>query len=96
MTSAPAPNTGLHRFHPDVSINYQLDRFSDGSPLSVVEPSQAARRIDGYPDYTSERLALSDAVDTTNRMRAVFGPRIRRVIYDDILTDFVQVTLRQV
>lgn len=63
MTSAPASTTGYHTFHPDVSINYQLNRFSDGTPASVGELTAAARRITGYPDYTRERLALSDAAD---------------------------------
>lgn len=63
MTSAPASTTGYHTFHPDVSINYQLNRFSDGTPASVAELTAAARRITSYPDYTKERLALSDAAD---------------------------------
>jgi pimeloyl-ACP methyl ester carboxylesterase len=44
-----------------VSINYQLNRFSDGSPESVAELSAAAPRITDYADYTRELLALSDA-----------------------------------
>jgi alpha-beta hydrolase superfamily lysophospholipase len=56
---APFP-VGYHTFHPDVSINYQLNRFSDGSPESVAELSAAALRITGYANYTRELLALSD------------------------------------
>ncbi|TFD72122.1 alpha/beta fold hydrolase [Cryobacterium fucosi] len=70
MTSAPSSTTGYHTFHPDVSINYQLNRFSDGSPTSVAELTAAARRIDGYPDYTRELLSLSDAAAATGRTLA--------------------------
>lgn len=67
MTNAPSSTTGYHTFHPDVSINYQLNRFSDGSPASVAELTAAGRRIAGYPDYTKELLALSDAADAGGR-----------------------------
>lgn len=50
--------TGFHGFHPDVSINYQLNRFSDGSPQSVVELTAAAGRISDHLDYIRERLGL--------------------------------------
>ena len=61
MSSQASFPVGFHGFHPDVSINYQLNRFSDGSPESVVELSAAALRINDYADYTRELLALSDA-----------------------------------
>jgi pimeloyl-ACP methyl ester carboxylesterase len=63
MTSAPPPPSttiGYHDFHPDVSINYQLNRFSDGSADTVRELTAAARRISDYSDYIRELLALSD------------------------------------
>ncbi len=67
MTTAPSFPVGYHPFHPDVSINYQLNRFCDGSPESVVELTAAAPRITGYADYTRELLALSDAAEAGGR-----------------------------
>jgi len=61
---------GYHAFHPDVSINYQLNRFSDGSPESVAELSEAAPRISDYADYTRELLTLSDAAYAKGRTLA--------------------------
>jgi pimeloyl-ACP methyl ester carboxylesterase len=61
---------GYHAFHPDVSINYQLNRFSDGSPESVAELSAAAPHITDYADYTRELLTLSDAAYTKGRTLA--------------------------
>jgi pimeloyl-ACP methyl ester carboxylesterase len=61
---------GYHAFHPDVSINYQLNRFSDGSPESVAELSAAAPRITDYADYTRELLTLSDAAYANGRTLA--------------------------
>lgn len=67
----PTPHQlGFHNFHPDVSINYQLNRFSDGSPASVAELTAAGRRISGYPDYTRELLVLSDAAEAEGRLLA--------------------------
>ena len=37
MTTPPSFMIGYHPFHRDVSINYQLNRFCDGSPTSVAE-----------------------------------------------------------
>ena len=65
-TGAPLA-TGFHRFHPDVSINYQLNRFSDGSPQSVVELTAAAGRIFDYLDYIGELLGLSEDADASGR-----------------------------
>jgi pimeloyl-ACP methyl ester carboxylesterase len=67
MNSAPPSSTGYHTYHPDVSINYQLNRFSDATPASVAELTAAAHRIAGYPDYTRELLALSDAAEAAGR-----------------------------
>jgi pimeloyl-ACP methyl ester carboxylesterase len=68
-TEASFP-VGYHAFHPDVSINYQLNRFSDGSPESVMELSAAALRITDYADYTRELLALSDGAYANARTLA--------------------------
>jgi hypothetical protein len=58
MESALSFTIGYHAFHPDRSINYQLNRFSDGTPASVAELSGAAQRITDYADYTRELRTL--------------------------------------
>jgi pimeloyl-ACP methyl ester carboxylesterase len=70
MASASSFTVGYHTFHPDVSINYQLNRFSDGSTQTVAELSEAAARIADYADYTRELLALSDAAYADGRTLA--------------------------
>jgi pimeloyl-ACP methyl ester carboxylesterase len=70
MIAAPPFTVGYHAFHPDVSINYQLNRFSDGSPASVAELTTAAARITDYADYTRELLALSAAAEASGRTLA--------------------------
>jgi pimeloyl-ACP methyl ester carboxylesterase len=47
--------------HPDVSLNYQMNRFSTGEPEMIDEIRAAAARIHDYTDYTREFLALGDA-----------------------------------
>ena len=70
MTTAPSFTIGYHVFHPDVSINYQLNRFCDGSPASVAELTEAGPRINDYGDYTRELLALSQTADGAGRTLA--------------------------
>jgi len=70
MPPAPAFVVGYHSFHPDVSINYQLNRFSDGTEQSVAELTGAALRIGDYADYTRELLLLSDAARAEGRLLA--------------------------
>jgi len=45
MNLAPSFAIGYHSFHPDVSINYQLNRFCDGTAIhrGRVMPGQQAR-----------------------------------------------------
>jgi len=60
--SLPAPITftvGHHDIRPDVSVNYQLNRFSDGSAQMVAEMRGVAARIHDYHDYVRELTALS-------------------------------------
>ena len=45
MNLAPSCAIGYHSFHPDVSINYQLNRFCDSTAIhrGRVMPGQQAR-----------------------------------------------------
>jgi len=49
MNLAPSCAIGYHSFHPDVSINYQLNRFCDSTAIhrGRVMPGQQARPESG-------------------------------------------------
>jgi pimeloyl-ACP methyl ester carboxylesterase len=50
---------GYHAIHPDISVNFQLNRFSDGSAQMVEAMRSVAARIEDYRDYTREIGQLS-------------------------------------
>lgn len=52
-------HVGYYQFHPDVSLNYQMNRFSTGEEDMISEMRAVAPRIHDYTDYTREFLALS-------------------------------------
>lgn len=52
---------GYHEIHPDISVNFQLNRFSDGSAEMVEAMRTVAPRIKDYRDYTREISQLSRA-----------------------------------
>jgi pimeloyl-ACP methyl ester carboxylesterase len=56
----PQFTVGYHAIHEDVSLNYQMNRFSDGSREMVEAMTRVAPRIANYADFTRELLALSD------------------------------------
>jgi len=66
----PVFHVGYHTFHPDVSINYQLNRFCDGSPTSVAELTAVGPRIADYVDYSRELLVLANTADLAGRTLA--------------------------
>lgn len=51
---------GYYDLHSDVSLNYQMNRFSTGEADMVDEMRAVAPRIHDYTDYTREFLALSE------------------------------------
>jgi len=51
---------GYYQLHPDVSLNYQMNRFSTGEADMIGEMRAVAPRIHNYTDYTREFLALSE------------------------------------
>ena len=51
---------GYHHIHPDVSLNYQMNRFSNGSPDMFAEMRAVAPRIRDYADDIREFLQLSE------------------------------------
>jgi pimeloyl-ACP methyl ester carboxylesterase len=63
-TPRPLPDlagfaVGYHAIHPDLSVNFQLNRFSDGSAQMVEAMRAVAPRIRDYRDYTREISRLS-------------------------------------
>lgn len=50
---------GFYQLHPDVSVNYQMNRFSTGEADMAEEMRAIASRIHDYSDYTREFLALA-------------------------------------
>ncbi|UKA68458.1 alpha/beta fold hydrolase [Arthrobacter sp. FW306-05-C] len=59
---------GYHDLHPDPTLNYQMNRFSDGSDEMAREMAAAALRIHNYTDYTRTFLGLSDAAYSAHRV----------------------------
>lgn len=53
---------GYHQIHPDVSLNFQMNRFYNwvGDPRMLDAMRAVAPRIADYPDFTREFLALGD------------------------------------
>lgn len=60
--------TGYYTIHPDVGLNYQMNRFSDGSEQMLGEMKEVTPRIYNYADYTREFLALSEKAKAQNRL----------------------------
>ena len=52
-------HVGYYQLHPDVSLNYQMNRFSTGEADMIGEMRAVVPRIHDYSDYTREFLALS-------------------------------------
>jgi pimeloyl-ACP methyl ester carboxylesterase len=67
-TSAPridctgtTPPIGYHRFHPDVSINFQCNRWVQWiGPSAIDEVTELASRANTYPDLIDAFLALAE------------------------------------
>jgi pimeloyl-ACP methyl ester carboxylesterase len=56
----PQFKIGYYNIHPDVGLNYQMNRFSDGSEQMLNEMREVVPRIHSYADYIKEFLALSE------------------------------------
>ena len=66
---------GYHRLHPDVSMNYQMNRWFGwvGEPGMLEEMRLAAPRITNYADWKREFVALAErACKEGNILRAAF------------------------
>jgi pimeloyl-ACP methyl ester carboxylesterase len=56
--AGPFP-VGYHQLHPDISLNYQMNRFL-GNANALEEIRSAAPKIHDYADFVRESLALSE------------------------------------
>jgi pimeloyl-ACP methyl ester carboxylesterase len=60
--SQPSENVflvGYHRIHSDVTLNYQMNRFSTGAPDMIAEMRAVAPKIRSYTDHIREFSALA-------------------------------------
>jgi len=57
---------GYHRLHPDVSLNFQMNRFYNwvGDIQMLDEMRAVSPRITNYPDFTREFLGLAEQART--------------------------------
>ena len=71
MNLAPSFAIGYHSFHPDVSINYQLNRFCDGATIhrGRVMPGQQARADSrGRVDHPGSLAGLAQEAGAQSRV----------------------------
>ena len=59
---------GFHEIHADISVNFQLNRFSDGSAEMVEAMRCVAPRVKDYRDHTREISQLSRAAYEDGRL----------------------------
>jgi len=66
-----APVVGYHRFHDDVSLNFQCNRWVQWiGPSAMTEVADLAGRCDTYPDWIDGFLGLADAARDAGRQLA--------------------------
>ena len=68
---------GYYTLHPDVSLNYQMNRFSTGETDMIDEMRDVAPRIHDYTDYTREFVGLARrALDSGRKLEGgcICGP----------------------
>ena len=53
-------HVGYYQLHPDVGLNFEMNRFSTGEADMIEEMRTVAPRIHDYTDYTREFLTLSE------------------------------------
>jgi pimeloyl-ACP methyl ester carboxylesterase len=62
------PPIGFHRFHPDVSINFQCNRWVQWiGPSAIDEVSELASRANTYPELIDAFLALAEQARVADR-----------------------------
>ena len=65
------PPVGYHRFHPDVSVNFQCNRWVQWiGPSAIPEVAELAARCGSYPEWIDGLLGLADAARRADRLLA--------------------------
>ena len=65
------PATGYHRFHDDVSINFQCNRWLQWlGPSAIAEITELAARAQTYPEWIDGFLALAETARDSGRALA--------------------------
>jgi hypothetical protein len=59
---------GYYELHPDVSLNYEMNRFSTGEADMLEEVRAVVPRIQTHADHTREFLALGQRAIDHGRM----------------------------
>jgi alpha-beta hydrolase superfamily lysophospholipase len=76
---------GYYYLHPDVSVNYQMNRFSTGEADMIDEMRAIAPKIHDYKDYTREFFALAqDALGRGEKLKgALYLRSAEFYMFDD-------------
>ena len=62
------PPIGFHRFHADVSINFQCNRWVQWiGPSAIDEMAELASRANTYPELIDAFLGLADRARAADR-----------------------------
>jgi pimeloyl-ACP methyl ester carboxylesterase len=62
---------GYHRFHPDVSLNFECNRWVESiGPSAADEVSELATRCHAYPEWVDGYLRLAEAARVADRPQA--------------------------
>jgi len=69
--SGATPPVGYHRFHPDVSLNFQCNRWVQWiGPSAIPEVAELAAHCGSYPEWVAGFLALADTARAADRPMA--------------------------
>ncbi|HTZ14065.1 MAG TPA: hypothetical protein VMC78_10665, partial [Mycobacterium sp.] len=70
-TTGATPPIGYHQFHPDVSVNFQCNRWVQWiGPSAIDEVSEVAARANTYPELIAGFLGLADRARAADRTLA--------------------------
>lgn len=70
-TTGATPPIGYHQFHPDVSVNFQCNRWVQWiGPSAIDEVSELAARANTYPELIDGFLGLADRARAADRTLA--------------------------
>ena len=66
--NAATPPIGYHRFHPDVSLNFQCNRWAEWiGPEAIPDVAALAARVNTYPEWIAGFLGLAERERAADR-----------------------------